>query len=495
MRIHFCGADRGVTGSCHMLELGALRVLLDCGMFQGPRAESRRLNEWLPPGAAQADAVILTHGHLDHCGKLPLLVRHGYAGPIYCTPATVDVSRIVLEDAAEIQEEDAQYLNQRARDPGQPPVQPLYTRADAHGVYKQFRRTPYHQRTEIRAGAAGAGAGTDAASIHFTFHDAGHILGSAYVIIEYPDENERRTLLFTADVGRYGTPIIRDPEPLPQRVDRVITESTYGDKRHAPMSEVAPQLLDAVKTCIARGGRLLLPAFAVGRTQVILYYLQHFVHAGQIPLVPIFIDSPMGVDVTEVHKQHRENYDDETNQLIGASDLFGLARVTLATSAQQSRQINAVRGPCVIIASSPTCEFGRILHHLKQSVENPKDMVVFTGWIPYGTLGRRIQSGERRVRIYDRWYDVRCETRTIHGLSAHADADELLRFLAPTLHERTTAYVVHGEADQCEGFARRLLEAGMGSAIVPALETSVIDSPSGARPKATDRPDVVTDGD
>jgi metallo-beta-lactamase family protein len=472
-----------------MLELGPLRVLLDCGMFQGSRAESRRLNEWLPPGAARADAVILTHGHLDHCGKLPLLVRHGFAGPVYCTPATFDVARIVLEDAAEIQEEDAQYLNQRSRDPGQPQVQPLYTRADAHDVFKQFQRTRYGERTEIRK---------DGASIQFTFHDAGHIIGSAYVIIEYADEDERRTLLFTGDVGRYGTPIIRDPQPLPHPVDRVITESTYGEKRHAPMSEVEPQLLDAVKACIARGGRLLLPAFAVGRTQVILYYLQHFVHAKQIPQIPIFIDSPMGVEVTEAHQQHREYYDHETNRLIGENDLFGMARVTFAVSAQQSREINAMRGPCVIIASSPTCEFGRILHHLRHSVENERDMVVFTGWIPHGTLGRRLQRGEKRVRIYDRWYDVRCETRTIHGLSAHADADELLRFLKPTLHERTTAYVVHGEPEQSEGFARRLLESGMGSVIVPALETSVIDSPSGARPKPPDprnRRDVVTDGD
>ena len=493
MRIYFCGADRGVTGSCHMLEVDGLRVLLDCGMFQGPRATTRKLNEWLPPGATAADAVILTHGHLDHCGKLPALARAGYRGPIYCTPATTDVARIVLEDAAEIQEEDAQYLNQRARDPGEPPVQPLYTRADAHEVLKLWKRVPYGQRFELR----GSGQSGGRAPLAFTFFDAGHILGSAYVVIEYFDEGEPRTLLFTGDVGRYGTPIIRDPQPPPGSAHCVITESTYGEKRHAPMGEVEPQLLDAVRACIHRGGRMLLPAFAVGRTQVILHYIQRFIRAKQIPPVPIFIDSPMGVEVTEVHQRHRENYDDETAALIGKTDLFGIANVKFASSAQQSREINAVGGACVIIASSPTCEFGRILHHLKHSVENPKDMVVFTGWIPHGTLGRRIQGGERRVRIYDRWYDVRCKVRTIHGLSAHADADELLRFLKPTLNARTTAYVVHGEPEQSEGFARRLLDAGMGSVVVPALETSVIDSTSGAR-QATKAPrsaDVITDGD
>ena len=495
MRIHFCGAARGVTGSCHMLELGGVRVLLDCGMFQGPRGESRRLNEWLPEGAAQADAVVLTHGHLDHCGKLPVLARAGFRGPVYCTPASADVARIVLEDAAEIQEEDATYLNHRARDPGEPPVQPLYRRADTHEVYKLMRSTPYGRTTELRK----AGTTHGPAPMRFTFLDAGHILGSAYVLIEYSDEGQNRTLLFTGDIGRYGTPIIRDPQPLPGPADLVITESTYGAKRHAPMSEIEPQFLDAVRTCAQRRGRMLVPAFAVGRTQTVLHCLQKFVHAKQIPDLPIYIDSPMGVEVSHVHARHRENYDDETLRLIGTGDLFGLSRVRFATSSQQSREINADRGPCVIIASSPTCEFGRILHHLKQSVERESDMVVFTGWIPSGTLGRRIQSGEPRVRIYDRWYDVRCEVRTIHGLSAHADADELVRFLKPTLVERSVAYVVHGEAEQSEGLAQRLLQEGIGDVIVPALETSVITAaPSGrsATPTSSDGTrGVMTDGD
>jgi metallo-beta-lactamase family protein len=263
------------------------------------------------------------------------------------------------------------------------------------------------------------------------------------------------------------------------------------------MADIEPQFLDAVKTVAARRGRLLVPAFAVGRTQVVLHAMQKFIHARQIPEIPIYIDSPMGVEVSHVHARFRENYDEQTNALIGKTDLFGLSRVKFAVSSQQSREINADRGPCVIIASSPTCEFGRILHHLKHSVESERDMIVFTGWIPPGTLGRRLQSGERRVRIYDRWYDVRCEVRTIHGLSAHADANELLRFLKPTLVDRTTAYLVHGEADQSEGLARRLLEAGIGNVVIPALETSVIDSPSGARRQAVAARsrEVVTDGD
>lgn len=468
MRIQFCGANRTVTGSCHLIEVNGVRVLLDMGMFQGPRRQSAELNRWLPEHASTVDAVILSHGHLDHCGKLPVLTRAGYAGPIYCTPATAEVARIVLIDAGEIQEEDAAYLNQRSRDPGEPPVEPLYRKVDVHAVLKLFRRTAYGQRVEV-SGADGDGG------LSFTFFDAGHILGSAYVLIEYPEGGQTRRLLFTADIGRYSTPIIRDPRPVNGPVDFVITESTYGGRKHAPIADVAPQLLEAVRFCIQRQSRLLVPSFAVGRTQTVLHYLQQFVAEKQIPPIPIYVDSPMGVEVSRVHSEFRDNYDDETLKLIGSKDLFGISHVKFASSSQQSREINRDRGPCVIIASSPTCEFGRILHHLKQSIERPNDMVVFVGWTPPGTLGRRLQDGQNRVRIFDRWYDVRCRTETIHGLSAHADADELVRFLQPVLSPQATAFVVHGEPDSAEALATRLLGEGLGSAVIPAMETAVID--------------------
>lgn len=468
MRIHFCGADRTVTGSCHLIEAGGVRVLLDFGMFQGPRDQAREFNQWLPDGVTKADAVILSHGHLDHCGKLPLLVKHGYQGPIYCTAATSEVARIVLEDAGEIQEEDAAYLNQRARNPDDPLIQPLYRRADVHEVLKRFQRVPYGKRVQIHSGAGST------PGITFTFYDAGHIFGSAYVIIEYHENGQDRKLLFTADIGRYNTPILRDPHPLPGPVDYVITESTYGDRLHGSMDEVEPQFLAAVQSCIKNRSRLLAPSFAVGRTQTVLYYMQKFMHQGKIPRIPIYVDSPMGVEITQVHSEFRENYDEQTNELIGKKDLFGLTNVTLASSSQQSRQINSDRGPCVIIASSPTCEFGRILHHLKQSIQRPDDLVVFVGWTPPQTLGRRLQDGQKRVRILDRWYNVNCRVETIHGLSAHADAKEIVRFLKPTLVKGTTAYLVHGEPDQSEGLAMRLLDEGIGQTVIPATETSAI---------------------
>jgi metallo-beta-lactamase family protein len=462
MRIQFCGADRTVTGSCHLVEMNGLRIFLDAGLYQGHRDEARRINTVMPADVSRADAIILSHGHLDHCGKLPMFLRAGFRGPVCVTPASAAVARIVLLDAAEIQVEDARYLTRRARETGAPEVQPLYTPDDVGPVLQAFKRVRYGVRTDLGNG------------VSFTFHDAGHILGSAYVVLEWEESGKPRKLLFTADIGRYNTPILRDPAPLPGPVDFVITESTYGNTTHAPMDQVGDQFLDAVKFCIERRSRLIVPSFAVGRTQTVLWYMQKFVHEKLIPPVPIFVDSPMGTEVTKVHQQFRDDYDEQTSEMIGEKGLFGLARVTLASSTDQSKAINRHDGACVIVASSPTCEFGRVLHHLKQSIERPDDVVVFVGWTPPNTLGRRLQNGERRVRILDRWYELKCQVRTIHGLSAHADGGELLKFLAPTLVPQTTAYVVHGEVPQAEGFAERLLQAGIGNVVIPAMETSTV---------------------
>ena len=461
MRIQFCGADRTVTGSSHLIEMNGLRVFLDMGMYQGSRDEADRINRYLPADVQTADAIVLTHGHLDHCGKLPVAVRGGFRGPIYCTPATAEVARIVLNDSAKIQQEDLDHLNQRTRGPGQQTLSPLYGPTDIPNVIKLFRFVPYARKTNLSKG------------VSFTFFDAGHILGSAYVVLEWSEGGAARNLLFTGDVGRYDTPILRDPVPPPFPVEQLITESTYGNASHGPIADVGPQLLDAVKAVIDRGSRLLVPSFAIGRTQTILWYLQKFIQEKQIPEIPIFVDSPMGVEASKVYSQFRENYDEQTNAMIGKVDLFGLAHVTFASSIQDSKQINSQRGACVVIASSPTCEFGRVLHHLERSVETPNDIIVFCGYVPPNTLGRNLQEGQKRVRIYDQWYDVKCQVRTIHGLSAHADADELLRFLKPAIGPRTEAYVVHGEVPQAEAFAGRLISAGASRATIPAMETSL----------------------
>jgi metallo-beta-lactamase family protein len=480
MRIQFCGADRTVTGSSHLVEINGLRLFLDMGLYQGPRDEANRLNHYLPADVKSADAVILTHGHLDHCGKLPVAVKAGFNRPIYTTPASAEVARIVLNDSAKIQEEDIAHLNQRSRGPQDPQLDPLYRQADVASVIRLFKRVDYARKTDLGKG------------VSFTFFDAGHILGSAYVVLEWSEAGQPHTLLFTGDVGRYNTPILRDPVPPPP-VEQVITESTYGNASHGPIADVEPQLLDAVRIVIANKSRLIVPAFAIGRTQTLLWYLQKLEREKQIPRIPMFVDSPMGVEASKVYAQFADHYDEQTRLMLGDNGLFGLSHITFASSVQDSKAINRQPGPRVVIASSPTCEFGRVLHHLEQSIENPSDVVVFCGFIPPNTLGRRLQDGQKRVRIYDRYYDVRCQVRTIHGLSAHADADELLRFLTPALTPQTEAYVVHGEVPQAEAFAKRLLTANVRRATIPALETS-LDAFT-APPSTSNSPPTRTDQD
>lgn len=458
MRIQFLGAARTVTGSSHLIQIGNTRLLLDCGLYQGKRDRANLFNHWLADDLKLVDAIILSHGHLDHCGKLPVLTRAGMEKQIYCTEATADVTRVVLTDAGEIQQEDAEYINKRHRRPDEPLVQPLYTTGDVQRTMKQFKTVRYNQSFEV-------------GGVKITLHDAGHILGSAYVTLDWMDSATPRSLLFTADIGRRNTPIIADPTPLTRAFDFVITESTYGGRTHGPTDQIEPQLLDAVKAIIERRGRLIVPSFAVGRTQTILWYMHKFIRERKIPPINVYVDSPMGVEMTEVTEKRRDYFDEETSKMVGKEDLFEGKHIRLASSSGQSRQINNDRGPCVIIASSPTCEFGRVLHHLKQSIEHPGDMILFVGFTPADTLGRRIQDGEKRVRIFDRFYDVHAEVRTIHGLSAHADGNEIADFLAPTCLASTQCFIVHGEPDQQTAMAQTLMQRGIGRVTIPALET------------------------
>jgi metallo-beta-lactamase family protein len=454
--VTFWGATRTVTGSMHRVDVGGRSLLLDCGLFQGPRSESRRRNEQFPFRPRDIDAVLLSHAHVDHCGNLPNLVKQGFAGPIWCTPATRALAGVMLGDAAKIQEEDAAYLN-RHREKGEPRVEPLYDGRDVYRTLLKFRAVPYDTLTEV-------GPGVEA-----TFVDAGHLLGSAMIGLRLGD----RHVTFTGDLGRPGLPILRDPSGVPPG-DLVISESTYGGHTHEPVEETAERLGEVVRRTAGRGGKLLIPAFSVGRTQTVVYFLHQLLNAGRLPDVPIYVDSPMAVRATEVYRAHPECFDPETLQLLKEHpDLFGEEQITYVDKVDQSIALNGRPGPCVIIAASGMCEGGRILHHLKHNVGDPKNTVLIVGYQAEGTLGRRLVERRPEVRILGRTVAVKAEVMVLNGLSSHADHGGLLAALSPLAGTARRVRLVHGEPARAEALAEGLRAAGFADVAIPDRGESV----------------------
>lgn len=454
MRITFWGAAGEVTGSMHVLEAAGKRVLLDCGLFQGRRAEAHEKNARFPLRAADVDAVVLSHAHIDHAGRLPLLVKLGYAGPIYCTPATRDLSSVMLPDAGFIQEKDFEFLAKRGR---QSVGEPLYTAADAAAVADHMVSVPYDRALDLAPG------------IRLTFVEAGHILGSASVVLEIDDLGARRRLVFSGDVGRTGLPIIRDPHPPAGRTDVLIVESTYANRSHGTVSDAQERLADCVSRVAKRGGKILIPSFAVGRTQELLYELHGLVRDGTIPKIPIYVDSPLAVNATDVFRLHPEAFD-RTERLVRESDeLFRFPLVKYVRSVEESKALNALHGPAVIIAASGMAESGRILHHLLNGIGDHRNLVLFVGFQASYTLGHRLQQGERRVRIFGEEVDVRAEVSSIDGYSAHADRGELQQWVQGLGEPPRIAFAVHGEAEQTEAMAGLLRDARAGDVRIPSL--------------------------
>lgn len=455
MRLTFLGAARTVTGSMHLVEANGARLLLDCGLYQGRRAEASARNRNLPREAVQADCLLLSHAHIDHSGNVPSLYRAGFRGPIYATHATRDLCRVMLDDSAHIQEQDAQFLNKKNRRQGLPPVEPLYTAEDIHGCLRQF---------------VGLGYGTPfqpAPGITATFLDAGHILGSAAIVLDITEGGRTTRLTFTGDAGRPNTPIIRDPEPL-CGTEVLITESTYGDRLHSPIGDAEAALAEVVNTTAGRGGKVVIPAFSVGRTQEIVYALARLRAAGKIPAVRTFVDSPLSCNATEVFRMHPECFDEETNALLEEQDdPFEFSRLSYVRRVEDSKAINFLREPCIIISASGMCETGRILHHLANNLEDPRNTVLIVGFQAQHTLGRRLVEKVPRVRLLHQEFAVRAEVRVINALSAHADRDELVahvRSAGPSLRQ---VFVVHGEERQSLAFADTLLTTGIPSVTVP----------------------------
>ncbi len=458
MNLQFLGAARTVTGSMHLLVVNGSRILLDCGLFQGRRQESFERNRSLPFDAAEIDALILSHAHIDHSGNIPSLVKSGFQGNVYATPATRDLCSAMLRDSGHIQEEDAAYVNKKRGRQGLPPVEPLYTQEDAARSLEHFVSVGYHRPLPVAPG------------VTVTFHDAGHILGSAVVALDLEENGDKKRLVFSGDLGRPGMPILRDPEPV-EGVDHLIIESTYGDRLHDPVEDQDRELRDVVLDTYRRGGKVIVPAFAVGRTQELVYALHRLVEARQLPDLPIFVDSPLAVNVTEIFRLHPECYDSEVKQFMEAGDRrdpFGFHRLTYVRSVEGSKELNFLREPAVIISASGMAEAGRILHHLKNNIEEERNTVLIVGWQAPDTLGRRLVERQPVVKIFGEEYRLRAQVQTINTFSAHADRRELLDYARELNPERLqSTFVVHGEEAASLALAEGLASLGMAQVVVP----------------------------
>jgi metallo-beta-lactamase family protein len=450
IRLHFWGADQTVTGSSHHLECAGQNILLDCGLFQGKRQDAADINSHLALSPEQLaagglNAVVLSHAHIDHSGLLPLLAKQGYRGPVYTTPATVDLCVPMLKDSAHIQEGDAEFINKRRQrrsaigaPPGSAPVPPLYSQDDAEQVNRQFVPVELHN-PQLLAGS------TKDAGFTMTSWNAGHMLGSSCVLIDATEKGQTVKLLFSGDVGRKNLPIIKDPDPAPA-ADYLIMESTYGDRLHSPMGDVKAKASALIQRVMARGGHIIVPAFAVERTQQLVLLLHEMIDSKQIPELPIYVDSPLASAVTEVFKKHTEDWDADACAFYNrGEDAFGWNRLRYTQTVQESKALNDLHVPFMVISASGMCEAGRILHHLKNGIEDPRNLILMAGYSAVNTLGAKLSAGDKQVNIFGEPMQVRAEVQSIDSLSGHGDQQELLDWMAPVAPTLKKVFLVHGE--------------------------------------------------
>jgi metallo-beta-lactamase family protein len=453
MRIFFAGAARGVTGSQHLLEFNGTRLLLDCGMYQGRRKEASERNRHLPFDPRHVDAMILSHAHIDHSGNIPTLVKQGFRGSITCTPATRDLCSVMLRDAAHIQEADAEFMNRKHADELEEPVVPLYEEADVLKALKQFRGLAYHRPTQVLPG------------VTCTLMDAGHVLGSALVQLDIDLAPDRLRLVFSGDLGRRNMAILRDPE-IPESPDVLLLESTYGDRLHSPMAGMETQLAAVINRTVARRGKILVPSFSLERTQEFVYALHRLALRKAIPAIPMYVDSPLSVRITEIFKLHPECFDEETLSFMRAKgDPFGFENLTYLSNVEDSKALNDREGPMIIMAASGMCEAGRILHHLRNGIEDARNTILIIGFQAKNTLGRKIAEREPVVRIFGVERPLEAEVVVMDAFSAHADRDDLLEFVKACRSSLRKVFLVHGEEEQMLPLGKRLTEMG-----IPAVE-------------------------
>ena len=463
MQLIFRGGAQTVTGSMHELRVNGSRYLLDCGLYQGHRKEAEARNREFPFRPRDVDAAILSHAHIDHSGNLPTLAKQGFTGPIYATPPTADLCEIMLQDSAYLQEKDVDFLNKRlsrrrAVDPRQSgeEVEPLYSLADAMKAIELFRPTPIHHPTEIGPG------------VSYQAWDAGHILGSTFFRVDAENGKQKVRLLFSGDMGRGGLPIYRDPEPPPE-ADYLILESTYGDRLHQPAGNVAEKLAEIIRRTAGRGGRVIVPAFAVGRTQQLVLMLHELTLRDAIPAIPIFVDSPLAVNATDVFRRHPECFDAETTELLNRNgDPFGFNRLRYLREASESKALNDLHGPMIVLSASGMCEAGRILHHLRNNIADGRNTVLITGFQAEHTLGRKIVDKQAEVPILGEPVRLRAEVSKINELSGHADQHEILQWIKPLAGAVKKIFLVHGEPAQSAALAAAIEERYGVEALVPS---------------------------
>jgi metallo-beta-lactamase family protein len=451
MHIRFFGAAREVTGSKHLLTINGKQLLLDCGMSQGKRKESEEKNRNLPFDARDVDAMALSHAHIDHSGLIPLLIKKGFKKSVYATNATKDVAKYMLADSASIQEREVEYLrkkNKQCEDP-------IYTVEDAEKAMEHFVGKKYNEKFEIFSG------------VQAEFLNAGHILGSAitYLTVDDKETKSKYTVAFTGDLGRKGLPLLKDPDYLPQ-TDYLIIEATYGNRLHSSLMDMESLLEEYINKTVKRGGKIIIPAFALERTQEIVYLLNILTKEGKIPEIPIFVDSPLSGNLTEVFMDHLECLDEETNEefLKNKENPFGFGRLRYTASAEESKKLNDLNGPAIIIAASGMCEHGRILHHLKNNIENRKNIILLVGYQAANTLGRKLLDGQKSVNIFGDPYNVEAEVKVMDGFSAHADRSDLLDYIQ-RIKGLKKIFLVHAEEGQGLDFAEILKEHGFGNLV------------------------------
>lgn len=464
IRLKFLGAAQNVTGSRYSIDVNGTNILIDCGLFQEREFRSRNWDRFAVPPRT-IDAVLLTHAHLDHCGLIPKLVGEGFSGRIYATAATCDIAEIMLLDAAKLQEEDAEFKRRRHEREGRRgpyPEVPLYTVEDAEASLSLLSPLRYEQPVELGDGVSA------------TFYDAGHVLGASMIKISLDKRGQERTILFSGDVGRRNKPILRDPT-LFDEADYVVVESTYGDRLHEGPPDIGNRLAEVINATLKAGGNVVVPSFALERAQEVLYHLNLLVHERRIPRIMVFLDSPMAVDITDIFERHPDLYDDEMKKLVSRNKSpFDMPGLKMVRTVEESKAINYIRGSAMIIAGSGMCTGGRIKHHLVTNISRPESTILFVGYQAMGTLGREIVDGAKEVRILGQRYPVKSRVVQIHGFSAHADRDGLLRWLSALKRPPRHVFVTHGEPEVAKGFSALLQEKTGWSVSVPEYKAQVV---------------------